>query len=506
MEHENFNELDPYGEEIWEEEPFITTGLNIYGCSIAACDKRCSKAWGVVARPKIRFDNEDDYAFMTDEELGEAPRDPGTYEGGHGKPMYPDRHNKWCMRQCERCDLFKVGEEIKLRDFSKRMYNQPWKHKDDPINEKINFNKHFMERIFKKTHMIKLFEEYTKFKTSNKTIRGNDILSYYFKNKDLSILDDFKNKWIRIIYDNKDVNIHYYLLQITKFDIEKNGIFKLYVDYDGIVNMRTRKISKHTKGFGVNLDFSPDFTITIVDEIEVEEMINKELDPYGEEDWNDGIIIENKINEEYIKYKYTDKSITGENIMDYLIDGDSRLDEFRNCWVIASNLKEHMFYAVGYSSSHNGKPYLQYTKYIYIPYQKIEEYQSNWTLDYSTLVRKMEPYDAERIIRSTIHDEMDPYGEETWDDLIDESVDRSDIDPYDEEDWGEEIGIGDTVECIKDCENSSYRGGIKRMYLKIKKGDIKIVKGININHGSVFFTDTPVGWGTFDIGCFIHLK
>jgi hypothetical protein len=40
--------------------------------------------------------------------------------------------NKWCVRECERCtmsDPGKVDEPLKLRDFSKRVYNRP--QKDD---------------------------------------------------------------------------------------------------------------------------------------------------------------------------------------------------------------------------------------------------------------------------------------------------------------------------------------------------------------------------------------
>jgi hypothetical protein len=94
-----------------------------------ACDAKCEKAWGNNSRPKVMLSDadEDDYAFLADPELGEAPADPGTYEGGHGKPQRPeDRLNKWCVRECERSimvDEFEGTEE--LRDFSKRQQNIP---------------------------------------------------------------------------------------------------------------------------------------------------------------------------------------------------------------------------------------------------------------------------------------------------------------------------------------------------------------------------------------------
>lgn len=87
------------------------------------CDGRCDKAWGINSRPqlfymesgepprKLKADEEpldyDDNIFVGDDELGTAPADPGTYEGGHGKPSATPLDdssslNKWCVRECER--------------------------------------------------------------------------------------------------------------------------------------------------------------------------------------------------------------------------------------------------------------------------------------------------------------------------------------------------------------------------------------------------------------------
>jgi hypothetical protein len=95
------------------------------------CDRNCGKAWGICERPEIAFDPDepDDIAYLADDELGEAPADPGTYEGGHGKPSSPDEFpNKWCVRQCERCEMFEPGEPIYIRVFTERVYNMPWLH------------------------------------------------------------------------------------------------------------------------------------------------------------------------------------------------------------------------------------------------------------------------------------------------------------------------------------------------------------------------------------------
>jgi len=110
--------------------------INWFGteCTLA-CDGLCNKAWGVNHRPREYFDpNEpDDMALHADGELGEAPEDPGTYEGGFAKPDPSqvgagEGMNKWCSRECERSTIAKPGEPIQLRDLTQRLYNQPWKH------------------------------------------------------------------------------------------------------------------------------------------------------------------------------------------------------------------------------------------------------------------------------------------------------------------------------------------------------------------------------------------
>lgn len=98
-----------------------------------ACDGVCSKAWGVIMRPTERFDanDPDDCAMHADHELGTAPVDPRSYEGGCAKPEGPAGMNKWCSRQCERSRIFEADEVVTasaLPSFDGRLYNQPWKH------------------------------------------------------------------------------------------------------------------------------------------------------------------------------------------------------------------------------------------------------------------------------------------------------------------------------------------------------------------------------------------
>lgn len=93
------------------------------------CDRRCEFAFGISSRPRIQIGaDDDDIVYLSDGEVGEAPADPGTYEGGHGKPFHPARHNKWCVRQCERSSFVDPGQPAIPKDWSRRRYNQPWKH------------------------------------------------------------------------------------------------------------------------------------------------------------------------------------------------------------------------------------------------------------------------------------------------------------------------------------------------------------------------------------------
>jgi len=123
------NEIDPFGEEEWDEKDIdnIISNVTIYGYKqTAICDGVCEKAWGISNRPKIQLsDNPDDYMFLGDDDIVEyAPNYPRTFEGGVGKPL--DRnHNKWCYRECERCNLFKDGDKPYPKDLSKGIYNIP---------------------------------------------------------------------------------------------------------------------------------------------------------------------------------------------------------------------------------------------------------------------------------------------------------------------------------------------------------------------------------------------
>jgi hypothetical protein len=115
--------------------PTITKQVIAFGePTIIGCDAQCSKAWGINNRPRHQLsEDHDDYAFLADGELGEAPEDPGTYEGGHAKPTHPDeRLNKWCFRECERCASARAGQPLKYPNLLVRLYNIP---AHDPAND-----------------------------------------------------------------------------------------------------------------------------------------------------------------------------------------------------------------------------------------------------------------------------------------------------------------------------------------------------------------------------------
>lgn len=117
---------------------------------ILLCDGKCEKAWGVNCRPKEKLgDDDDDVVYLSDGELGLAPADPGTYEGGYGKPAGPDHTNKWCSRECERAETIRPGEPLEMHDWRHRQYNQPFKHGDAAVVHKLRFDEHgrFIEAI-----------------------------------------------------------------------------------------------------------------------------------------------------------------------------------------------------------------------------------------------------------------------------------------------------------------------------------------------------------------------
>jgi len=112
------------------------------GECVLFCDGKCDKAWGINGREKVNLSNcpedsedydEDNVEWLADDELGEAPKDPGTYEGGHAKPVCDeDKLNKWCCRECERSKMINKSEvtedtdfEFLLSDFSVRLKNIP---------------------------------------------------------------------------------------------------------------------------------------------------------------------------------------------------------------------------------------------------------------------------------------------------------------------------------------------------------------------------------------------
>lgn len=107
---------------------FFTRMLE-FGATVA-CDGKCSKAWSLTNRPKELLDPNDptDVVWFADGEIKEAPI-------SGEKPSGPEAMNQWCVKQCERSELFPLDcdrRRMEMVDFSKRVYNLPWKHKLSP--------------------------------------------------------------------------------------------------------------------------------------------------------------------------------------------------------------------------------------------------------------------------------------------------------------------------------------------------------------------------------------
>jgi hypothetical protein len=92
------------------------------------CDEKCNKAWGWANRPSEENEDGEVIYWFSDSDLGDAPVNPGTYEGRDAKPLSPKEFpNRWCVRQCERCTRSKFGESDKplvYDDWNKPVYNK----------------------------------------------------------------------------------------------------------------------------------------------------------------------------------------------------------------------------------------------------------------------------------------------------------------------------------------------------------------------------------------------
>ncbi len=97
------------------------------------CDGNCYKSWGINNRPREQLsEDEDDIVWYADDELSVAPIDSDVQEDEDKKPLSSEEFpNKWCVRECERCVMSAPGkwrESLLLKNWNKRIYNQPLKH------------------------------------------------------------------------------------------------------------------------------------------------------------------------------------------------------------------------------------------------------------------------------------------------------------------------------------------------------------------------------------------
>ncbi len=105
----------------------ISEGVLFGHPCLITCDGLCHKAWGNDDRPRNQLSEcEDDWEYLADEELPDAPVTPSDSAGDDVKPIsIPPgfRHNRWCVRECERSSISLPGELITLPDLGKRLRN-----------------------------------------------------------------------------------------------------------------------------------------------------------------------------------------------------------------------------------------------------------------------------------------------------------------------------------------------------------------------------------------------
>lgn len=109
----------------------IIKEIKAYGDTVfIGCDAKCEKAFGLNGRPAVQLsENENDYAFLSDSEVGIAPTSGKTAIVEEGSDTKPDANipesllNKWCFRECERCVVASSKDELTLPDYTKRLTN-----------------------------------------------------------------------------------------------------------------------------------------------------------------------------------------------------------------------------------------------------------------------------------------------------------------------------------------------------------------------------------------------
>lgn len=119
-----------------------TSYYSAKGLLTISCDGKCHKAWGVNGRRlengniRMASSDEEDVIYLSDNDVPDVANTSQFLEGGEGKPEIIGKHNKWCMRECERSSWTKGLEDPKILDFSYEVYNMPESH---------NVKNHFLD-------------------------------------------------------------------------------------------------------------------------------------------------------------------------------------------------------------------------------------------------------------------------------------------------------------------------------------------------------------------------
>jgi len=194
-------------------------------CSLV-CDGNCGKAWGVDTRPKNQSSADpDDFEYLSDSELGDAPLKSSTYEGGFGKPQPADAEKltKWCARSCERSTLVFAKDGVtSLKDFSVRIPNlkKPTNTVPKPTEQfgVPLIHNHITKMLRDKSEAVKGYDNVAK------ALADTELVTRTIDSIRNTIFESINNNFIGTTLSNK-------VVADTVYDILSNNCFEKDLEY-----------------------------------------------------------------------------------------------------------------------------------------------------------------------------------------------------------------------------------------------------------------------------------
>ena len=372
------NELDPYGEEDWDE------------MNESSIEKEeCVDLRDVVRNPKlllnklVRF-----YTYALDnrtEIMITGVIKNLTVADGKVKATISNGNEYYLFYS--RDSIFIIDDPIREREREREIEKIRLKYLDiDPYGEED-------------------WEEMSENMTYNKDIKYkiiNSLSSQEFKDISLNELNDKFTGWIAMSPSLKE-----YLMHIIRWTNKKSFLYDSYY-YQNVLNICGREDSYGGLIGNENID-------------KIEFYYNRkysELDPYGEEDWEN----ENKIYENFFDNSF---DILIENLSDYNLIMQ-KLEDRGYIWQ-NNKLPTSLCYF-------NGRP----NYILHASTNKILTYYNNpLSIDVILTVDEFLKIENKKF-RKIENPEIDPYGEEDWGyEEIKENINRLDLDPYGEENWND---------------------------------------------------------------------